>query len=156
RLTVKAMKQQTPSPRRSDRKVCRASHALFEALEDRRMFSAISWTGMGDGTNWSDRLNWSAARVPELTDDVTIAMPRNVSLNSNSSIRSLTLSQSAHLIVSNVNMFTFTNASAINSGATLELINSNVKANGSLPSDRTITASNNGHFVSRLCSVDNA
>jgi len=34
---------------------------------------AVSWTGMGDGINWSDPGNWSDNLVPTQFDDVTIA-----------------------------------------------------------------------------------
>ncbi|MGD0768916.1 MAG: choice-of-anchor Q domain-containing protein [Tepidisphaeraceae bacterium] len=33
---------------------------------------AVTWTGMGDGTNWSDAANWSDNLVPTQFDDVTI------------------------------------------------------------------------------------
>ena len=31
-----------------------------EPLEDRRMLSVVAWDGEGDGTNWSDPVNWSS------------------------------------------------------------------------------------------------
>src|ERR1700733_6801062 len=41
-------------------------------LEPRRLFAAVSWTGGGDGTSWSNALNWSNNAVPTSSDDVTI------------------------------------------------------------------------------------
>ena len=32
----------------------------------------VTWTGLGDGLNWSDPNNWSGAMIPGLTDDVLI------------------------------------------------------------------------------------
>jgi hypothetical protein len=43
-----------------------------EALEARRLLAAVSWDGGGDGTKWSDPLNWSNNAVPQAADDVTI------------------------------------------------------------------------------------
>ena len=32
----------------------------------------MAWTGAGDGTRWSQPLNWSSFAVPGATDDVSI------------------------------------------------------------------------------------
>ena len=34
--------------------------------------TAIRWTGNGNGTSWTDRLNWDLFRVPDATDDLVI------------------------------------------------------------------------------------
>ena len=34
----------------------------------------ISWTGAGDGSNWSDPTNWNLGRIPNTTDTVTITL----------------------------------------------------------------------------------
>ena len=39
------------------------------------MLSIVSWTGGGDGKNWSDVLNWSTHALPGASDDVTINAP---------------------------------------------------------------------------------
>jgi hypothetical protein len=45
-----------------------------EYLEGRLTPANVSWTGAGDGVNWSDPRNWSTVtRVPGASDDVTIA-----------------------------------------------------------------------------------
>src|SRR5687767_11281057 len=46
--------------------------SAFEPLEQRRLLAAITWDGGGDGTNWSDPLNWSTNELPTAADDVTI------------------------------------------------------------------------------------
>jgi hypothetical protein len=46
-----------------------------ELLEDRVTPSAVSWTGNGDGVNWSDPHNWSTGQLPGPADDVTINSP---------------------------------------------------------------------------------
>jgi hypothetical protein len=45
----------------------------FELLESRMLFSAVAWTGAGDGVSWGDPSNWSSRAVPTISDDVTIA-----------------------------------------------------------------------------------
>jgi len=44
----------------------------FEPLEDRSLLAAIAWDGGGNGTAWSDPLNWSGNVLPGPADDVTI------------------------------------------------------------------------------------
>ena len=38
------------------------------------MLSTISWTGLGDGRNWSDSRNWSSNSLPGSSDDVLISL----------------------------------------------------------------------------------
>jgi RHS repeat-associated protein len=62
----------------------------FEALEQRKLL-AVSWTGLGDGTNWHDSNNWSGLTIPVATDDVVIDVPSNPSIafSSNTGTRSV-------------------------------------------------------------------
>ncbi|HQY88746.1 MAG TPA: hypothetical protein PK402_08805, partial [Tepidisphaeraceae bacterium] len=39
------------------------------------MLAAVSWDGGGDGTLWSDPLNWSSNVIPTVADDVTLDVP---------------------------------------------------------------------------------
>ena len=66
----------------------------FEPLEDRRLLSAVSWDGGGDGTNWTDPLNWSNDALPGASDDVTI------SIAANPTIRLASGTQQIHSLVS--------------------------------------------------------
>jgi hypothetical protein len=53
----------------------RSDHAPWEPmlpLEPRTLLSAVSWDGGGDGTHWSDPLNWSNDALPTAFDDVLI------------------------------------------------------------------------------------
>ena len=52
-----------------------------EALESRRMFAAVSWDGGGNGTSWTDALNWSNNALPGAGDDVTISIGANPSIS---------------------------------------------------------------------------
>ena len=72
----------------------------FELLESRLLFSAVAWTGAGDGVSWGDPSNWSSHAVPTISDDVTIvdssASPISLSrgamaVNSLSSNRSISI-----------------------------------------------------------------
>ncbi len=57
------------------------------------MLSAVSWTGMGDGTSWSDPNNWSGNALPSSSDDVTI----NPTLAPNTTL-TITHASGAHTI----------------------------------------------------------
>ena len=48
-----------------------------EGLERRRLLAAVSWDGGGDGTNWTDPINWSGNALPQAADDVTISVVAN-------------------------------------------------------------------------------
>src|SRR6478735_7418889 len=51
--------------------------AMIQSLERRTLLTAVAWDGGGDGTNWSDPLNWSANTLPGVNDDVTINVAAN-------------------------------------------------------------------------------
>jgi hypothetical protein len=75
---------------RDDRR--RPGRPRLEWLEERLTPDAVSWTGGGDGINWSDVRNWSTlTRLPGPADDVSINAPGTVILHSsgNDSIHSL-------------------------------------------------------------------
>ncbi|MCB9949900.1 MAG: VCBS repeat-containing protein [Planctomycetaceae bacterium] len=62
------------------------------------MLSAVSWTGAGDGSSWSDFSNWSGNQVPSADDDVSIDAPGStINIASHVSIRSL--QSNAHVSV---------------------------------------------------------
>ena len=91
-----------------------------ELLEQRCLLTAISWTGDGDGTSWTDTHNWSPMQIPSFGDDVTIDVAGNptVTITGDESINSLQVSDtlkiaSGSLIVSA--------PSQINVGGTLTL-----------------------------------
>jgi photosystem II stability/assembly factor-like uncharacterized protein len=54
-----------------------------------------TWTGLGDGTSWSDAGNWSHHAKPGPADDVVIDVPSapNISLTGTESVRSVTSSE---------------------------------------------------------------
>jgi hypothetical protein len=48
-----------------------------ELLETRRMLAAVSWTGAGDGTSWTNSANWSTHALSDfsqLSDDLLAAV----------------------------------------------------------------------------------
>ncbi len=76
------------SPRDQNRR-----RLAIEPLENRRLLSAVSWTGMGDQHSWADKNNWSGGAVPGQSDDVTINAGSGTTINiasgQNESINSL-------------------------------------------------------------------
>lgn len=58
--------------RRSHKQRIKRRRRLFEQLEDRRVLANVAWDGGGDGTSWSDPLNWDSDVVPTIADDVTL------------------------------------------------------------------------------------
>ena len=60
----------------------------------------VSWTGLGDGVNWSDPANWSGNALPLAADDVTIdvaASPTIIVAGVSPSIRSLTCAEAIQI-----------------------------------------------------------
>src|SRR5687767_1497825 len=43
-----------------------------EQLEFRRLLATVAWDGGGNGTSWTDPLNWSGNTIPTSADDITI------------------------------------------------------------------------------------
>ena len=62
-----------------------------EALERRRLLTAISWTGSFDHMNWNQPGNWSSNTVPTASDDVTINTADTIQSNSKQAVHNLTL-----------------------------------------------------------------
>ncbi len=69
----------------------------FEQLEGRYLLTAVSWTGTGDGTNWTNPANWSSDVLPGQADDVTISVSGNPTIQLSSGIQSIN-----SLVTSNV------------------------------------------------------
>ncbi len=78
---------------------------------------SITWAGSGDGTSWSDPLNWSPARVPDAADDVAITAggTYSVQLSVNVSVNSLVVGGSSgqQILVTNTRNLTLADASSI-------------------------------------------
>ncbi len=79
---------------RAPRGTGRGRMLFFDRLEERLALSAVSWTGSGDGTSWSDKDNWSGHAVPTSADDVTINVASNptIVVSAGQAARSLQLS----------------------------------------------------------------
>src|SRR5262249_33316180 len=63
------------------------------------MLSIASWDGGGDGTLWSDRLNWSGDQLPGAADDVEINIAGNPNIVLASGSQSIHSLHSAEAIV---------------------------------------------------------
>src|SRR5690348_13581116 len=85
--------------RKRDARTVRAAAFAYESLESRQLFSAVAWTGTGDGVNWSDPANWSINAMPAASDDVTInvAANPNIQVTGNRSVHSLNNAESLTL-----------------------------------------------------------
>jgi hypothetical protein len=87
-------------------------------------FAQKSWDGGGDGVNWSSGNNWSPNGVPGSTDAVTIGNGFAVSLNTSTTVASLTVGggTSGSLTIGSGNTnytLTVTGAVTVNAGATI-------------------------------------
>ncbi|MBY0456974.1 MAG: hypothetical protein K2V38_06535, partial [Gemmataceae bacterium] len=71
----------------------------IEPLEDRVVLDARFWTGLGDGTNWTNPANWTGNAVPASVDDVTIDVPGTVTvvLRGSVTVRSLVNRETLHV-----------------------------------------------------------
>ncbi|MBK7405197.1 MAG: hypothetical protein IPJ41_11335 [Phycisphaerales bacterium] len=64
---------------------------LFEALEDRKFFSLVTWDGGAGTANWNDAANWSADVLPNSSDDVQIpsGSPTPITFSGNGNAKTL-------------------------------------------------------------------
>src|SRR4051812_37949295 len=79
-LQQEFLKRLRQKPRIQRFRVGLAHVAIVERLEDRAMLSAVTWTGSGDGSSWSDHNNWSTGAVPEASSDVTLNAPSGATI----------------------------------------------------------------------------
>ncbi|MEL6105422.1 MAG: tandem-95 repeat protein [Planctomycetota bacterium] len=92
----------------------------IESLESRQLLAAVIWDAEGDGTSFSDPLNWSGDAVPGQEDDVTIDLdgggtPYNILVNSNQQVRSLRIENQDAQVQLSAGVFT-TDTITIDSG----------------------------------------
>jgi Ca2+-binding RTX toxin-like protein len=96
---------------------------LFMVLPTQEAFAANkTWDGGGDGTNWSDCNNWNGNVCPASDDSVTIGTGFDVTIDD-----SITLGTSSSL--------------TIDSGASLEILEVSVGANGVIHNSGTMILS---------------
>jgi hypothetical protein len=83
----------THSPSNHSRRIRRVFHdfSAIQHLEVRALLSAVTWTGLGDGSNWNDPTNWSGGAVPTAADDVSMNAPLTISSGVTITFNSLTL-----------------------------------------------------------------
>jgi hypothetical protein len=70
----------------------------LEQLERRYLLTAVSWNGHGDGTSWTDRLNWSTGAVPAPGDDVTISISGNPTIQLSSGTQAINSLVTSNLV----------------------------------------------------------
>src|SRR5262245_61761373 len=66
-----------PLPRRRKKHLKQNRRLFIESLEVRNLLAVVFWDGGGDGTNWTNRFNWSGDQLPGSTDDVEIEVASN-------------------------------------------------------------------------------
>ena len=78
--------------RRGRERQLRQCRMTVEALEERTLFSNVSWTGNAHDNNWDTRGNWNTNSLPGPGDDVTINTSADVDHSNNvtDTIKSLT------------------------------------------------------------------
>lgn len=77
RRSVKGKQSRHPHHRTPGQRVMdRVRRWGIEGLEPRVLLAAV-WEGLGDGTSWSDPMNWSGNSVPGFLDDVVIDVEAN-------------------------------------------------------------------------------
>ena len=112
-----------------------------EALECRRLLTAVSWTD-ADGTGlWSDRLNWSNNQVPRGGDDVTISGdPVTVDANAEVDVDTLNNLGSINIVEGEqLNVGTLDNSGSIRINSEVNNDNTNIFAESTLANSGTIT-----------------
>jgi hypothetical protein len=81
--------------RRPDRHPRRSGLPFGVEVLEQRLLLAVNWDGGGDGTSWTDPLNWSGDQLPSAMDDVRITTGPaglfTVALDSDVTVNSLTI-----------------------------------------------------------------
>lgn len=90
-------------------RVLSRSVARIETLESRRLFAAISFTGQGDGSSWTDSANWNLQRVPLASDDVTIGVGNTIVISAADTFAS-SIDLRKNLVLTNAASLTITGA----------------------------------------------
>jgi hypothetical protein len=92
----------------------------LESLEDRFAPAAVSWSGAGDGFNWSDPHNWGTGSLPTAADDVIINTDPGVTIQytlfGSSSVDSL---QSENALNFNLGSLTIAGPSTVDNTVTI-------------------------------------
>ena len=109
-----------------------------EPLECRQLLTAVSWDGGGDGSNWSDPINWSGDALPGATDDVTINVAGVITVTHASGSTTIGSVNSAENLVISGGSLTVTNGASVVSGSLNVGTLASVTANGATT---TFTAS---------------
>jgi len=135
----------------------------LEWLEPRTLLSVAAWNGGGGDLNWNNPLNWSTDQLPGPTDDVTINVAGNVTIEVASDVAIHSVQTSDAITVSS-GTFSISGDSQINaqftnaggtvsiSGATVTGIGQFVNAAGGTLSTNNSTlsaVSNNGTWEVR-------
>lgn len=106
----------------------------FEQLECRRLLATVQWDGGGNGTAWSDPLNWVGDSLPTAADDAIINVPLSnpvITVTGNNTVKSLVTSE---VITFNVGTFTTPSIqlNAIGSIAGATIVGANFSGSGTL------------------------
>jgi len=84
-----------------------ASFLILEA-------QTITWTGAGDGTNWSDANNWDLTILPTETHDVIIPDGGTLTINVSASVKSIAIQGVSTVTMSNTLSFSHESSFGIN------------------------------------------
>jgi len=66
----------------------------------------ITWTGAGDGTNWSDPNNWNLLAIPTIDNDVIIPQASTITINNHVLIKSITVNENSVITLNDGISFT--------------------------------------------------
>ncbi|HUB24413.1 MAG TPA: hypothetical protein VL992_03210, partial [Tepidisphaeraceae bacterium] len=97
------------------RAVCR-----IEPMESRLLLSAVSWSSASGGS-WSTASNWSAGKVPQSGDTVTIDQPGNIQITLTGSVSVGSISVTGDTLLVSAGTLSLAGNSTISAGATLSL-----------------------------------
>lgn len=111
-----------------------------------------TWTGLGDGSSWSDARNWSGG-VPTVYDSVVIGLAATtVTLDQNASVQSLALTADAGGSALYMNGFDL----AVSADATVAALNVLRVSGGTLTTGGTVSAPYPGTIILERGTVDGA
>lgn len=96
----------------------------------------ITWTGAGDGTNWSDHNNWDLTTIPTATNDVVIPDGSTLTINVAALAKSIEVQGASMLTIAH--NFTFTDASILSPNVTVNWVYGVLTGGGTMTNQGTI------------------
>ena len=118
-MSLLNLRQSRGNRRRGRRVTHKLALAFLEPLESRTLLSSVNWTGAADGKSWAVAGNWSNDAVPTTSDDVTISLSGNPTIQISSGTQSVHSLTSSDLLSISGGSLSVATSSTLSGGLTM-------------------------------------